>query len=113
MLGRRGQTAADFEPPTGPDVRERALPALFAALDAATDRDTVTGCMVAMAKIGIDLPGHSLHDQFRARLRSKDQEIRETAALCFGIARRCEARDLDLLRALLLDEAAGRAAFDR
>jgi len=113
MLGRRGQTASNLEPPTSADVRGRALPALLAALEAATDRDTVTGCLVAMAKIGIDLPGHPLHDQFRARLRSKDQEIRETAALCFGIARQCQARDLDLLRALLLDDAAGRAACDR
>jgi hypothetical protein len=113
MLGRRGQSAADFEPPTGADVRGRALPALIAALETAIDRDTVTGCMVAMAKIGLDLPGQALHDQFRARLRSKDQEIRETAALCFGIARQCEPRDLDLLCALLLDDAAGRAACDR
>lgn len=113
LLGARRANASGFEPPTASDVRERVLPALQAALHAAADRDTVTGCLVAMAKIGVDLPGRPLHDEFRRHLVSKDQEVRETAALCLGIARRAEPRDLDLLRALLLDDPIGRTACDR
>ena len=102
--------SATLAPPNAADVEDVVLPALQAALAAAKDRDTVTGCMVALAKIGRDLPAMRLRDMFVRRLRSHDQEIRETAALCFGIARTQAPDDLDILLGLIADGEAGRAA---
>jgi hypothetical protein len=100
--------------PTQQDVDHDVVPALAAALADAVDRDTITGCLVALAKIGRDPPGAAgvipLGQLFRQHLSSHDQEVRETAALCFGIARRTAAADHDLLLALALDSPAGRQA---
>ncbi|MGE3174089.1 MAG: HEAT repeat domain-containing protein [Planctomycetota bacterium] len=113
MLGRGERTLPTLEPPTATDVAGKAVPALHAALQRAVDRDTVTGCMVALAKIGRDPVGARLHELFRTRLAAHDQEVRETAALCLGIARQAAADDIELLLALLQDETAGREACAR
>lgn len=110
VLTANPKLAVALELPTSADIDNTVIPALQATLAAAKDRDTITGCMVALAKIGRDLPGMRLRDLFARRLRSHDQEIRETAALCFGIARTQAPDDLDLLLGLLSDDDVGRAA---
>jgi hypothetical protein len=42
--------------------------------------------MIAMAKVGMNHPDFKLIDVFRPHLASKNQEVRETAALALGIA---------------------------
>jgi HEAT repeat protein len=103
----------DIELPTRNDVDRLVSPALHRALLAAGDRDTITGCLVALAKIGRDLPNANLLDVFSHHLKSHDQEVRETAALCIGIAGRAAPDEVALLLALCLDAEAGRAACAR
>ncbi|MGE3172003.1 MAG: HEAT repeat domain-containing protein [Planctomycetota bacterium] len=102
--------AADHLRPTERDVLEQVLPALKKAIDSTDNRDIGSSCMVAMAKVGRDHPGFRLRDVFLPRLRSRDQELRETAALAFGIAAQADADNVDLLIDLCRDTADGRAA---
>jgi HEAT repeat protein len=110
LLPAKARAFVALEPPPAAEVDATVIPALQATLAAAKDRDTITGCLVALAKIGRDLPAMRLRDLFARRLRSHDQEIRETAALCFGIARTQAPDDLDLLTGLFADTEIGRAA---
>jgi hypothetical protein len=110
MLGGARPHGLPCTPPTREEVDRNVLPALAAALADAADRDTITGCLVALAKVGRDLPGIPLSQLFRQHLVSHDQEVRETAALCFGIARTTAAADHEVLLALALDSPAGRQA---
>src|SRR5262249_14802794 len=103
LLGGARPHGQPCMPPTRDDVDRDVVPALAAALADAADRDTITGCLVALAKIGRGAPGIPLSQLFRQHLVSHDQEVRETAALCFGIARTTAAADHDLLLALALD----------
>jgi HEAT repeat protein len=59
------------------------VPALKEALEKETNRDIVTGCIVALAKIGQE-PQQCI-DVFKKFFNSKDQEIAETAVLALGI----------------------------
>jgi hypothetical protein len=106
----RRSAARDTVRPTAAAARTIALPALKHALDAAVQRDITTACLVAIAKIGDDHPEFRLADTFLARLGASDQEVRETAALAFGIAAQGDERSLSLLAGLALDDATGRAA---
>lgn len=106
----RRAEAVDGVRPTRDDAMQVVLPALKRALDTADQRDITSSCMVAMAKIGLDHPDFRLVDVFAARLTGADQEVRETAALSLGIAASAEARSLDLLAGLALDDQVGRAA---
>lgn len=90
------------------------LPALKKAIDSTEQRDINSSCMVAMAKIGKDhQPEFKLHDIFLPRLKKADQEVRETAALAFGIAALDDMDNVQLLAALAKDESAGRTACGR
>jgi HEAT repeat protein len=104
--------AAGFEerlPPSRKDIDDRIRPALLAVLASEHQRDMVSGAMVALAKIS---HGETeVRAQFVRRLCSKDQEIRETAALALGIAGNPDS--LELLAALFADRDAGRAAVER
>ncbi len=113
LLSGRGALASLLEAPSERDVRTVVIPALVGSLRKAADRDTITATMVALAKIGQDPDGPTLHELFRERLTSLDQEIRETAALAIGIARQCRREDLDLLIALATDSPAGHRATAR
>ena len=86
MGGSRIVAAVDTIMPAESDVTHIILPALKRALDGSDQRDIVSSCLVAMAKIGRDHPEFSILDCMRPHLRSKDQEVRETAALAMGIS---------------------------
>lgn len=106
----RREDARDALRPTEQQLIGVVLPALKRALDATDNRDITTACMVAMAKIGTDHPDFRLADVFAAHLDGGEQEVRETAALCLGIAGRASAEVLDLLEGLALDDKRGRTA---
>ncbi len=113
LLGGASTPSAGLEIPTDRDIDDSVLPALMRALERSEDRDTQTACMIALAKIGRDPSSARLHDLFAARLKSRDQEVRETAALALGIQGRRTKDDIALLLALFGDEATGRRACDR
>ncbi len=108
-----GTTAAvdvnQRRPPSSKEIGELVRPALLAVLQAEEQRDLVSGAMVALAKVS---RGEAeVRDQFVRRLRSRDQEIRETAALALGIAGNAEA--LPMLADLFADSEAGRVLVER
>jgi hypothetical protein len=72
-----------------------ALPRVLASSD--HDREIASACMIAIAKIGMDHDSFQLLDEFKKRLSSKDQQIREVAVLSMGIAQRREAVDAYLV----------------
>lgn len=109
-IGPRRGEGRDSMQPTSAEIRDTVLPALHRAIGSTDNRDIVSSCMVAMAKIGQNHPDFTLVDVFAPRLRSPDQELRETAALAIGIAAIPGERELDLLVGLARDDAAGRAA---
>ncbi len=111
MGGSRRAEAKDTMKPTEADIMGRVLPALKRAIDSTDQRDIVSSCMVAMAKIGKDHQDFSILDVMRERLPSRDQEIRETAALAMGISQ-LEAA-LEYLPDLARDTAAGQKLVDR
>ncbi len=96
--------------PTDEQVRDVIVPALLAALERETDKDVVTACLMALAKIG-DQNAEDGTSKFEGviapYLGSANQEIAETAAIALGIL----ANDTSVatLSALLMDDAEGRA----
>jgi HEAT repeat protein len=109
--GARREEASDtLKPPKGTIINE-ILPALKQALEATTDRDITSSCIVAMAKIGEDHPNFKVLPILEERLKSRDQEIRETAALSMGISQMPEA--LPNLIHLARDSQEGRTLCDR
>ncbi|MEM7204717.1 MAG: HEAT repeat domain-containing protein [Planctomycetota bacterium] len=111
MAHRRRNDALDTLRPTSAQLVEDVLPSLRAALERDDQRDVTSSCLVALAKIGRDHPDFRILPLIRARLRSRDQEIRETAALALGIARRPES--VETLLALARDDDQGRQLCDR
>jgi HEAT repeat protein len=78
--------------------KKALLPDLKRALEECNgDRDITSACLIAMAKIGEDHDSVRILDEFEKRLTSKDQEIREVAALAMGISQRKEAVDAFLV----------------
>ncbi len=94
--------ARDVTPPGEADL-DRVAHTLAKTLASATDRDTVSACLVALAKIGRDPKDRRLFDVLTPSLRSHDQEIRETAALAIGIAGLADEDPLGLLIDLVND----------
>jgi HEAT repeat protein len=74
--------------PTEEQIRQVIVPALLRALENETNNDIVTGCLIALAKIG-DPASESGDSQFEPViakfLSDKNQEISETAAVALGI----------------------------
>lgn len=98
---------ANVERPQPKDL-EQVVAALAATLQQNRDRDTVSACMVALAKIGQNPKDAPLRQLCLPWLHSGDQELRETAALALGIAGQLEDETLELLRALIMDSPEGR-----
>ena len=97
--------------PTHEQIHGEILPALKKAIDSTEQRDITSSCMVAMAKIGADHRDFTLRSVFAPRLKRGDQEIRETAALAFGIAAIAGEEEMELLTGLALDQGRGRDAY--
>lgn len=95
-LGSTRKGAKDSILPTRED-KIGVLASLKKAIDSTEQRDIVSSCMIAMAKIGDIHPDFKLRDVFKPRLESNNQEIRETAILAMGIAASDEAEALELL----------------
>lgn len=111
--GQKDQSR-DTNRPTDEQIRREVVPALRAALAKESDNDIVTGCMIALAKIG-DAPSESGASEFEPLLRgflaAKSQEISETAAIALGILG--EEASIPTLTALLLDGADARRWVDQ
>ncbi len=106
--------AKDSFRPSQAVIQDKVVPALLAALDRETNNDIVTGCMIALAKIGDKKSesGESQFEQvFKKFLPDGSQEISETAALSLGIL--ANDASVDLLTDLLLDNESGRAAVGK
>jgi len=99
--------------PTDQQIRQKVVPALLDALENETNNDIVTGCLVALAKIG-DASTESGESEFEqviaAFLTDSNQEIRETAAVALGIL--ANPRSIAKLQSLLADDGDGRELVD-
>ncbi len=95
--------------PTEEQVRQKIVPALFQALEKETNNDIVTGCLIALAKIG-DPNTESGESQFEPViakfLADKNQEISETAGVALGIL--ANPKSIETLEHLLKDTESGR-----
>ncbi|HEX9795017.1 MAG TPA: HEAT repeat domain-containing protein [Planctomycetota bacterium] len=98
-----GVNQAKTRAPSKQQIQGVIVPALRSALQNSDDRDISTAALVALAKIGAD---PSIPPLFEPFLADRNQEIKETAGLAYGIYQAAEA--LPTLRALLLDNAEGR-----
>ena len=97
--------------PTEEQIRQKVVPALLRALETESNNDIVTGCLVALAKIGDakDEAGDSAFEGvIRKRLSDSVQEISETAAVSLGIL--ANDKSIGLLQQLLEDAPEGRTA---
>jgi HEAT repeat protein len=109
--GARREEASDTLKPAKTTIINEILPALKQALESTTDRDITSSCIVALAKIGEDHPSFKVLPLFEQRLKERDQEIRETAALAMGISQMPEA--LPNLLHLVKDNQEGRTLTGR
>lgn len=109
----KSESAKDILRPSEEAIREKIMPALKKNLDSRSSRDIISSCMVALAKIGKDHKDFKLYDCFVPQLKSKDQEIRETAALCLGLAGIASDETLTTLVNLVKDNKDGRLICDR
>jgi HEAT repeat protein len=105
------QTAArDVLVPSETTVRGVVVPALLAALEKERANDIVTGCLIALARIG-DARGENgaseLEPTLAKFLADGNQEIAETAAVALGIL--AEDSSVALLGDLANDAPKGRA----
>jgi HEAT repeats len=96
----------DTMAPTDVDRRDRIAAALAEELRSNDNRDVVTACLVGLGKVGLEPDGVKFDDLFTPFLHANDQEVRETAALAFGIAGRQSS--YPMLAALLRGDATGR-----
>ena len=97
--------------PSSQQILGEILPALKKAIDSTDQRDINSSCMVAMAKIGVDHPDFTLRSVFIPRLKTRIQEVRETAALSLGIAAIAGEDEMALLVGLAQDKERGRDAY--
>ncbi len=102
--------ARDVLTPSEATVRADVVPALLAALEKERANDIVTGCLIALAKIG-DVRGENGASELEPRiakfLADGNQEIAETAAVALGIL--AEDSSVALLADLANDAPKGRA----
>lgn len=110
FLGRGEQEQSrDSLRPSELVIREKVVPALVKALKTEQSNDIISGCLVALAKIG-DAKDESgdgksqMAEHIKSRLTDGNQEIQETAAVALGIL--ANEANIDLLRALLFNDSA-------
>lgn len=113
FVGNAEILARDTLRPRDEDIAERVLPALVRALEGSDHHAVVTGCLVALAKIGRPGGAPASHDVValvRPYLAHPSQEVAETAAI--SLAMLGDESVAPLLVALLHDDPNGRAAVD-
>jgi hypothetical protein len=93
----RKPTAQNILKPSNEDLVNNIMPALRKAMDSTENRDILTACMVALAKIGQNHPDFKLSDIFKKYINSPNQEVQETAVLSLGIAGKATEDDIDTL----------------
>lgn len=107
------EDAKDTLKPSAAQIRGTIVPALLHALETESNNDIVTGCLIALAKIG-DEPGEDGRSQFSevigSFLSDSNQEISETAALSLGILANPSGDNLKRLVGLMTDSKYGREA---
>ncbi|MCC7013756.1 MAG: HEAT repeat domain-containing protein [Planctomycetes bacterium] len=99
--------ARDTLRPSEEKIRGLIVPALLQSLKTERNKHIVTGCMVALAKIGdanSDSGASSLAEEFVKFLSEGDQEIRETAALSLGILATESNDNISILTNLLQND---------
>ena len=100
--------------PTDAQIRQTIVPALLEALAGETNNDIVTGCLVALAKIGderVEDGDSEFEGVISAYLTDANQEISETAAVALGIL--ANEKSIQTLSHLLFDDAEGRRMTGR
>jgi len=111
--GDKAQTKETYAP-TPTQIRQVVVPALLRALEKETNNDIVTGCLIALAKIG-DIKNENGESEFQdviaQRLADSAQEISETAAVALGIL--ADESSVPVLADLLFDTPAGRTLVQR
>ena len=102
--------AKDVLAPSEATIRKDVVPALLAALEKERANDIVTGCLIALAKIG-EVRGEDGTSELEPRiakfLADGNQEIAETAAVALGIL--AEDSSVELLADLAGDAPKGRS----
>lgn len=83
LRGGSGSAGRESMRPSADQITRLAIPALKEALEKETNRDIVTGAMIALAKIGSD--AQQSIEIFKKFMKSGDQEVAETAVLVLGI----------------------------
>jgi HEAT repeat protein len=112
FLGRgEKQQGKDSLRPTEDQIRQKVVPALKNALENESNNDILTGCLIALAKIG-DTKSEEGTSEFEpiisAFLADGVQEVSETAAVALGIL--ANDRSVQTLADLLFDTPEGRKA---
>lgn len=102
LFGERNGKQSSLRP-SEQQIRSKAVPALLKAIEEETHNDIVSGCLIALAKIGGD---PAFLDVFRKQLASPTQEVAETAALSIGILGLPQGRST--LEQLAADNSEGR-----
>jgi HEAT repeat protein len=105
------EEATDTLRPSPTQVINEILPPLKQALEGTTNRDITSSVMIAMGKLGKDHPSFKILPLMEARLKDKDQEISEAAALAMGISQMPEA--MPTLIAMVKDNQEARKLADR
>ncbi|MHC4262714.1 MAG: HEAT repeat domain-containing protein [Planctomycetota bacterium] len=103
--------AKDSLRPNEAMIRGVIVPALLESLDNESNPDIITGCLIALAKIG-EKSGENGDNAFEERitgfLSDPSQEISETAAIALGIL--ASDASIDMLEALVRDDKVGQDA---
>ncbi len=112
----RGDKAKSKESlkPTDQQIRDKVVPALLNALRTEKNNDIVTGCLVALAKIGdakSENGKSAFEEEIKKFLTDSNQEISETAAVALGIL--SNPASIPTLENLLRDTAEGRKLAKR
>jgi HEAT repeat protein len=114
FLGRGEQAQSrDSLRPSELVIREKVVPALVKALKTEQSNDIISGCLVALAKIGDAKTeggdGKSqMAEAIKSRLTDGSQEIQETAAVSLGIL--ANETNVELLTALLFNDSSALSA---
>ena len=108
------EQAVNSQRPSKADIQNRIVPALLRALKKESHNDIVTGCMMALAKIGQESDENGSSSFARVMmdfLPDGNQEVSETAAIALGILG--NSASIPVLTDLYLDTQAGRKHVGR